>query len=102
MTWQKISAVCINNIATITWHSRPWINSDIPNQLKHRKQRKNCRLRHSARPNAYQNYRKKAVDMIRNAEHEWWLSECGKRSSASERDNNNNDRLTAFDPGQPG
>ena len=90
MTWQKISAVCINNIATkktITWHSRPWINSDIPNQLKHRKQRKNCRLRRSARnTERLSELQKETVDMISNAEHEWWLSECGKRSSASERE----------------
>ena len=82
---------CVNKVATkkiITQHSRPWINPDISNQLKKlRRERKRFPLRRSAwNTKRLSELQKETVDMMSNAEHEWWLSECGKRSSASERE----------------
>jgi len=82
---------CVNKVATkkiITQHSRPWINPDISNQLKKlRRERKRFPLRHSAwNTKRLSELQKETVDMISNAEHELWLSECGKLSSASERE----------------
>jgi len=82
---------CVNKVTTkkiITQHSRPWINPDISNQLK--KLRRECKrfpLRRSAwNTKRLSELQKETVDMISNAEHELWLSECGKLSSASERE----------------
>ena len=82
---------CVNKVTTkkiITQHSRPWINPDISNQLKKlRRERKRFPLRRSAwNTKRLSELQKETVDMISNAEHELWLSECGKLCSASERE----------------
>jgi len=82
---------CVQRTATlrtITKHSRPWISCDIANKLKDlRRLKRKWRLRRSpANGSVY----KKAVDEvyqeIKQAEKEYWLSECHKLNKMKDQD----------------
>jgi len=80
---------CVENLAckkTLSVHSKPWISSDISDQLKIlRKSRKKYKLRRSpANAAEYRKLQERVTDMINNAEYEWWLRECEKLADVSE------------------
>jgi len=80
---------CVKNIATtkvITSHSRPWITQEISDMLKLlRQQRKKCRLRKSpANVSEYCRIQKETIELIENAENDWWISECQRLTYLNE------------------
>jgi len=76
---------CVNHVAikkVVSVHSRPWISAEISDQLKLlRQSKKKYRLRRSP---ANWKFRKRVTEMITQAEHEWWLSECKRLTQISE------------------
>jgi len=80
---------CVDQLAVkkvVTEHSKPWINKELANLLKHlRCTRRKCRLRRNrANVNEYVRVQKLVVGFMEKAEEEWWLSECEKLSEVSE------------------
>jgi len=80
---------CVQDVASkrvISTHSRPWIDANLLRQLKKlRHLRRKCRRRKSPRNiSEYVKVRDNTTEMLHNAEQDWFLSECGKLSLASE------------------
>jgi len=80
---------CVEDVASkrvISTHSRPWIDANLSSQLKKlRLLRRKCRCRKSPRNiSEYVKVRDDTIEMLHNAEQDWFLSECGKLSLASE------------------
>ena len=98
---------CVEELACkkiLSVHSKPWISTDISDQLKLlRKLGKKCKLRRSpANVAEYRKLQEKVTDMITAAEYQWWLTECEKITDAGEgekwrRINRLTNQTAAFD-----
>jgi len=80
---------CVNDVADtkfVTEHSKPWIDKVLSEQFKIlRNQAKKCRLRKSPTNVAkYTELQQETINMVKQAEQQWWLRECEKLNSASE------------------
>ena len=81
---------CVNKVATkrtITKHSKPWFSPAISERFKYlRALKRKCRHRKSpANVSAYKQYLTDTLEMLNQAEKEYWLSECNKIAILDDR-----------------
>ena len=81
---------CVDKVATmrtITNHSKPWISPLISDRFKTlRKMKRKCRHRKSpANVSAYKQYLTETLDLVKESEQLYWLSQCKKIDTLDDR-----------------
>jgi len=81
---------CVDNISTtrtITRHTKPWFTSEISKRCKKlRILKKKCRYRKSpANVSYYKEFLSETVVLIKQAESNYWLTECAKLSQLDDQ-----------------